>query len=202
MGSRSPAFSPADLPGLALWLKADAITGLADGEAVATWLDSSGNGRDAAQATESKQPSYQTNELNGLPAVQTDGGDELLTPSITGLAALSVYFVVKSSTPNADYFLRCGSDSNAIIQGYTENKWEWFSDPRTDLGTLSTVAYKRFYTTVGSSVTSVWTLFNNASGAGTEFWTGLVCEIIAYGAAHSATESELVNDWLDAKYGL
>lgn len=30
--------------GLKLWLKADAITGLADGANVGTWVDSSGNG--------------------------------------------------------------------------------------------------------------------------------------------------------------
>ena len=42
--------------GLALWLKADAITGLADGDPVASWADSSGNSHTATQATSGSRP--------------------------------------------------------------------------------------------------------------------------------------------------
>jgi concanavalin A-like lectin/glucanase superfamily protein len=71
-------FSPDDLAGLEAWYKADAITGLADADPVATWIDSSGNGRDATQATEANKPTYQTAELNGLPIVRFDGTDDFL----------------------------------------------------------------------------------------------------------------------------
>lgn len=63
-------FSPSDLSNLALWFKADAITGLVNGDPVATWSDESGNTRDATQATAAKQPTYATAVQNGLPVVR------------------------------------------------------------------------------------------------------------------------------------
>jgi len=56
-------------PAVTAWFKADAIAGLADGAAVATWTDASGNGYNAAQSTPSQRPSYLANAINGLPAV-------------------------------------------------------------------------------------------------------------------------------------
>lgn len=49
---------------MVLWLKADAIKGLADGAAVTQWDDSSGNGRNFTQGTVSKQPAYVASEAN------------------------------------------------------------------------------------------------------------------------------------------
>jgi hypothetical protein len=71
--------TPADVTGLRLWLKADAITGLADGAAVGTWSDSSGLGNDATEGTGGFQPTYQTNEVTGLPCVRFDGTDDRLS---------------------------------------------------------------------------------------------------------------------------
>jgi hypothetical protein len=70
-------FAPSDLAALALWLKADAITGLSDGAALAAWNDSSTNARNATQATPSLKPLYKTNIQNGLPVVRFDADDVL-----------------------------------------------------------------------------------------------------------------------------
>jgi hypothetical protein len=67
---------------LVAWFKADTL-GLADGAAVTSWADSSGNGRDATQGTAGAQPTCQTNELLGLPVVRFDGGDNLVTAAYT-----------------------------------------------------------------------------------------------------------------------
>jgi hypothetical protein len=75
-GGAGTPFSPLDIPGLVLWLDASQIVGLNDGDPVATWSDLSGNGNDATQGTASQQPTYQTGEINGLPAVQFDGVDD------------------------------------------------------------------------------------------------------------------------------
>lgn len=72
-------FSPSDIAGLQLWLKADAITGLVDGDPVGTWADSSGNARDATQATAAAKPLYKVSIVNGKPVVRFDGVDDLLT---------------------------------------------------------------------------------------------------------------------------
>jgi len=79
VGAKPPSFSPSDIAGLQLWLKADAITGLNDGDALTTWEDSHTSNNDFAQATAGKKPTYQTNEINGLPVVRFDGTDDLLT---------------------------------------------------------------------------------------------------------------------------
>ena len=71
------AFSPLSLSP-ALWLKADAITGLSDDAYIASWADSSGNNRNATQAgADSLKPKYRTNVLNGQPVVRYDGSDYL-----------------------------------------------------------------------------------------------------------------------------
>ena len=43
----APPFNPADIAGLGLWLDAQQITGLADGEPVTTWPDASGQAHTA-----------------------------------------------------------------------------------------------------------------------------------------------------------
>lgn len=82
-------WTPSDLPaGLAGWYKADAITGLSDGEAVASWVDSSGNGNTLTQSVSGAKPSYETNELNSLPIVRFDKdaspGDNLFNADLGG----------------------------------------------------------------------------------------------------------------------
>ena len=56
------------LTGLQLWLKADAITGLANGTKVASWPDSIGS-NPAVNANPANQPTYVTSAINGKPAV-------------------------------------------------------------------------------------------------------------------------------------
>jgi hypothetical protein len=85
-----PDWTPSFLPAgnLAGWYKADAITGLSDGDAVASWVDSSGQGNTLTQSTSGAKPSYETNELNSLPVVRFDKdaspGDNLLNADLGG----------------------------------------------------------------------------------------------------------------------
>jgi len=71
------AFSPDDVSGLSLWLKADALS-LNDGDPVTTWTDSSTNSNDATQATAAKKPTFKTNIVNSQPVVRFDGTDDEL----------------------------------------------------------------------------------------------------------------------------
>jgi hypothetical protein len=71
----------ADLNGisnLALWLAARKITGISGGGAIATWSDSSGNGRNY---TGVGSPTYQTAQINGQPAVQLNGTSQYFKPA-------------------------------------------------------------------------------------------------------------------------
>lgn len=88
-------YAPTDIAGLVEWLKADAITGLADGDAVASWADSSGNGNAAVQATVGVQPTYRLNAIGRLPAVRFDGVNDWLraaTPAAVG--GITIFSVV------------------------------------------------------------------------------------------------------------
>lgn len=76
---------------LAGWYKADAINEAArtsDGDALASWVDSSGNGNTLTQSTLGAKPSYQTNEVNSLPIVRFDKdaspGDNLFLADLGG----------------------------------------------------------------------------------------------------------------------
>jgi len=89
----SSGFKPSQIPGLQLWLDASQITGLNDGDAVATWSDVSGNARDFTQGTASSRPTYKTNQRGSLPAVLFDGIDDYLsaTFSCTGKTVVCVF---------------------------------------------------------------------------------------------------------------
>jgi len=69
----SPAFTPNSIVGIQGWWKADAITGLVDGNLIDStlsryWPDSSANARDLMEGT--APPTYKTNIINSLPAVR------------------------------------------------------------------------------------------------------------------------------------
>lgn len=73
MASAGVAYADLISPsGLVLWLKADSITGLSNGNPVTAWNDSSGSGNNAAQSDASHQPTYRSSVLNGQPVVRFD----------------------------------------------------------------------------------------------------------------------------------
>jgi hypothetical protein len=65
---------PSSLPGLRVWLKADALAA----GSVCTWPDASGNGFDAAQASMGACPTLSPSSIGGMPAVSFDGVDDVL----------------------------------------------------------------------------------------------------------------------------
>lgn len=80
--------TPADIAGLAAWLKASSITA-SDGDLIGTWPDSSGNARDYAQATSAKQPTYRPTALGGKPALRFDGVDDAMVGNAAALTAMT-----------------------------------------------------------------------------------------------------------------
>lgn len=84
-----PDWSPSNLSSgtLTAWYKADSISG-SDGDSVGSWTDSSGNSHTVAQLTSARQPTLQTEELNGLSVVRFDGTNDILSDG--DIAALDV----------------------------------------------------------------------------------------------------------------
>jgi len=60
---------------LAVWFKADAISGLGTGGTVTTWPDESGNGNSATAPNSSQAPVYVAGAINGLPVVRFNAAD-------------------------------------------------------------------------------------------------------------------------------
>lgn len=88
-------FSPRNLPGLQLWLRAQDITGIANGGAVTTWSDRSGNGNNVTQGTAAARPTWQRNVQNGKAAVRFDQTDDQLEGTTLGLSAVTVFAVAQ-----------------------------------------------------------------------------------------------------------
>lgn len=145
-------FSPSQLPNLALWLDASKITGLADGDAVATWTDAGPLGKNATEATAEKRPTYKTNIVNGLPVVRFGGAHALATAAIdfTAYNAVTLFAVAT---------ITAGSDTQIILEAGTGAANGWFSlniFPTNELaaGGVGNVGSAIFKTT--NAVTGTW----------------------------------------------
>ena len=65
-----------------LWLRAGDIQGIASGDSLdIAWPDTSGNQHHASQSTQTNQPLFLANRINGYPSLQFDGIDDLLDDS-------------------------------------------------------------------------------------------------------------------------
>jgi len=107
-------FSPANLSGLSLWLKADAGVTLS-GSNVTAWADQSGNGRNASPVD--INPTYNSSDLNNKPTISLSSvaGETNKSFQISGNpmgASGATAFVVNYVDP--DVF---GSDQNGALLG-------------------------------------------------------------------------------------
>ena len=228
-GSVAGAFSPISIAGLQVWLKADAITGLANGDPVAAWSDSSGNGNGAAQATTSKRPTFRSGvsgTLNAQPLVRFDGVDDFLqtAPFASALAQPGMAFWVgKYAAGSATQFFMDGitaTDRWAALVNYPSlNTLDVYAGANTSPLALSSGNYF-LLTVLWNGVNSLaWT--NGTAGstvsAGANSVTGLtlgahysaiaplngdVAEVIVYNSALSSSDRAQVWNYLNNKYAL
>jgi hypothetical protein len=80
-----------------LWLSADKITGLNDGDAISTWIDRADTGN-IATASSTTRPIYKTSILNSQPIVRFDGSNDtmpLAFQPLTGATAGTFFGVCK-----------------------------------------------------------------------------------------------------------
>jgi hypothetical protein len=119
-------FKPSDISSLVYWGDASklvynvASTTLAtDGQSIADWQDRSGNGHTFAQATESKKPLFQTDEVNGRSVVQYQGGDDWLqaTSKLIPIGAKSIVTVLKVNADSQGSIIQ-ENDHNGSNNGF------------------------------------------------------------------------------------
>lgn len=99
---------------LRLWLDASQLS-LVNGAKVASWTDASGSGNHATNANAAKQPTYQTNQINGRPSVlfSSDLKTVLNTPAMASMnvGTITQFAVFDGSTPNHTGFVMVGKYS-------------------------------------------------------------------------------------------
>ena len=162
-------FSPIPLANLALWLKADAITGLVNNDPVATWVDSSGTSNNATQGTGANQPIYKTGILNGLPIARFDGSnDGMVTTNNVFTAKPFSFFVVYMGNSNLNN-RRClqSTTVNWTIAPF-QNTWRYFNGTDNIVDGFVAGAF-RFHTVI-------------QTGAGAEYWINGVSQGTALSA--------------------
>jgi len=143
---------PKNVAGLKAWYKADNITGLSDGEAVATWGDSSASGYDATQSNSLYRPLYKTNIINGKPVVRFDGSNDYLQKTtvsgFTNAASTIIFQKINGSQCGGSYELGlnggvntglshlawCGSTNYSRVGGAGSGDITWaYSVPYTNV---------------------------------------------------------------------
>jgi len=219
-GGGAAAFSPASIPGLQLWLDASQIVGLNDGDVVTTWQDLSGNGNDVTQTTGSRQPTYQTNEVNGKPCVRFDGVDDFLRCTTFSQAQPLTVLVVSKLTGstgqkrmfdgNTSRFL-IGLQLGANLIFYAGGEINYADAPPwpwryyTGIFHGSSSSQYRNGTLLGNGNPGTWSLDDLMVGAGVfgfEPWEGDIAELIIYDSSLSAGNLALLHSYIASKYGL
>jgi hypothetical protein len=225
-------FSPISIAGLRLWLKADALQGLADGNALTTWPDSSRSGNNFTQTTAANQPTYQTAEVNSLPCVRfvtDDFLDGLATSSFISASAYTTWVVYKATSNVAEQPLisdgifftsvfwslainasnivvrnNDGSDDQSTVSADVAGSWTW-ARGRHDTGTIyakTKGGAESAGTASGNTATLTDTVRIGAYNAANNPFGGDIAEILVYNTVVSAEDRTKVENYLASKYAL
>lgn len=100
--------------GLVMHLEADSITGVSDGEPIATWSDESGAGNDATQTNAAEQPVYVAANpgFKGHATVRFDGTDDYMElPSTTcNVGSFTMFAVAKYDHMDNNQYIVAAQD--------------------------------------------------------------------------------------------
>lgn len=91
-----------EISGLVLWLRAEDLSAVGDGNNVTTWEDASAEGNDVTQGTAGIRPNWEDSlfQFNSKPAVLANGTADTLAANVldlTGVAGLTVFAVQYAS---------------------------------------------------------------------------------------------------------
>jgi len=227
--SPSPVFSPLDIPGIALWLRADLGITLATG--VSSWADQSGNGNNVTQATGSKQPTLVASDGNfgGQASLSFLGSSSQFLASATwgtSLGSPSTWYVVARTTTAATTYFMDGQavgNRNAILQNGSQTALRGGVTvyPTVTCSSLGTASVFCFVMNGSSSI-----IYQNSSsgplgtalamGTGSMLGmnvgitydstsnplTGSIAEIAGYSGAHTVAQVAQFFAYATARYGV
>lgn len=122
----APIWTPAKLPNLALWLRADLGITL-NGSKVSAWADQSGNANNFSQANGANQPTFTASDatLGNKPSVSNATKDANITMSNSTLSLAqpwTLWSVTYTSDTTENTNVATGSNSFAVFSG-TGTTW-------------------------------------------------------------------------------
>lgn len=223
-----------DIPDLALWLETSLESSFIQREAqdkvqISTWYNNQNTSpkNNAAQTTQSKQPSFYEDAFNGaIPAIRFDGSNDFLIFDGSNLANTNyTIFVVEQRRSNAsnNYFLG-GTEASTLFLGYSSNTEITFSQSDNAISYGSVASYniptprihtvnlsnagKRYWLN-GASVASnsTQTMISSFAGAAlgrsvSSYFNGDIGEVIIFTRALRTDERMAIENYLSKKYDI
>ena len=209
---------------LARYYSGDVVSGdePADDTDVSTWQDLGGSGYDITQGNSSKQPSYNTNIINGRPAIYWDGSDDVLsnTSAWTPDAVPNTVVMVYSTESGSNYYFdgELGERNTLFVDG---SDIEMFAGSQYDTGFNlttsgwhyaffifdSTSSYARIDGVDGSTGDSGTQTFGNEFWLGSRysdnnFFKGYIAEVLVYDSALDSGEISSLESYITDHYNL
>lgn len=199
---------PSSINGLQLWLKADALSGLASGSAVASWPDSSGNNRNVNQSTTGNQPIYIANLQNGLPAVRFNGSTTMLSNSLSTTMGTILVVAKYNAVTIPSYIGLFSPDPSSPAAYYSSGGSQWYSDgsiARRLNGVASNNTnpnvWNLYSGRIASPLTWLGSVVGNDRGLSNRYWLGDIGEILVYSSSLSDADLPQVEGYLKLKWG-
>jgi PKD repeat protein len=205
---------PGAVPGLLLWLQADALEGFSDGDPVETWTDRSGRCHDASQADTSRQPQFWTNQINGRPAVLFDAVDDGMGTSLDPDPEVTVFAVYAGNNTIAGDVFNGGP--SRFLLGPRSNRYGLFTGNWILIGSATPGRWVLHTARQSGSLSEAWIDgqdYGSAStvqdpgivsigraGLGSTALDGALAELIWYDRPLSDAERLQIETWLMDKY--
>ena len=206
--AQTRAFQPSSLSGLSAWYLASDFAGLADGTAVSSWTDHSGNGYTATQSNSGNQPT-KTTGYDGRLTLVFNGYCYLNIPSGLTLApnSESVYVVLRAAltaaanstggypigfgTSDAANLFYAGQNGMRLYAGSTATEAQGTYFPNTAYGvvgfrsgtsgvTFHINDYYRSTSTVVSGTSGTGGCISYSPGAHSYYFVGEISEIVVF----------------------
>ncbi len=207
------------------WLRADSLTGFANGATIGTWNDVSGNNNDI---TSNATPSYEaSSNFNGRPAVSFENGDRFQLGDLTSLTEGEVFAVIEADADppgngdDAELWDFGSTGDRGLYPNTDGNLFEEFGTTTRKNGiTAPALNQPRIYNVRsgasdyeirldGSSLFSTSTNtvgFENAAVIGREEngggFDGDIAEFILFNQRLNAAQRIIVDNYLAAKYDI
>jgi hypothetical protein len=231
-GSGVAPFSPTQIPGLQLWLKADAgayhdagVTLATNGQTVQQWNDQSGNVNNASQSTGTNRPTFVAPAKNGKPGVLFDGSTSFMTLAnalnLTGpltycvamefLSNTGGSYIGSSDTGCAEWY-RIDLDleksaeeavSNSSVGMLTDS---WYAASVSYDGDVTVIYYQNGVNVPPASSPGGPVAFNNPvtqiGDANHGFANINLLEMLIYDAALNATQLASVDAYFNGRYAI